>query len=184
MKHTEYPNVGLPVVIQKVTDTARQVDARARSERGITFVGPQASLPFEDVNRLFVWMVVHRPTPTRDYANKLGHVPAVLFPVDQNFEAAPREGGRSWDMLDGRALRRGRARQFRQGKVYLRIRIFRTDKAYDFQGIFLRVQNLINGARRYGDGGSRSQRVSEFVHAAGPESPHDIEYFFSEWIPS
>src|SRR5881397_1642448 len=60
MEHTEYPNVGFAVVFEPVTGAARQVDARARSEFGITFVGPQASFPFKDVERLFVRMVVHR----------------------------------------------------------------------------------------------------------------------------
>ena len=63
-------------------------------------------------------------------------------------------------------------------------RIFRTGYAHDFQGLFSRIQNLINGARRYVNRGSRSQRVGELVYAARSESPHDIQYFFSEWIPS
>jgi len=63
-------------------------------------------------------------------------------------------------------------------------RIFRTGDAYDFQELFPRIQNLINGARRYVNRGCRSQRMSELVYAAGSESPHHIEYFFSEWIPS
>ena len=94
MEHTEYPNVGFAVVFEPVTGAARQVDARARSEPGITFVGPQASFPFKDVDRLFVRMVVHRRASRRYYANELGHVLTAVFSVDQDFEVALGEGGR------------------------------------------------------------------------------------------
>ena len=93
MEHTEYPKVGFAIVLDAVTGAARQVDARARSELGITFVGPQASLPLKDVERLFVRMVVHRPATRGDYANKLGHMLTAVFPVDQDFEGALGEGG-------------------------------------------------------------------------------------------
>ena len=86
MERAEYPNVGFALVFEGVTGAARQVDARARSEPGITFVGPQASFPFEDVERLFVRMVVHRRAPRGNYANKLGHPPTALFSIEQDFE--------------------------------------------------------------------------------------------------
>ena len=94
MEHTEYPNVGFAVVLEAVTGAARQIDARARSEPGITFFGPQASFPFKDVDRLFVRMVVHRRASRRYYANELGHALTALFPIEQDFEGARGKGGR------------------------------------------------------------------------------------------
>src|SRR5439155_26354732 len=86
MERAEYPNVGFALVFEGMTSAARQVDAGARSELGITFVGPQASFPFKDVHRLFVRMVVHRRASTRYYANELGHALTAQFPIEQDFE--------------------------------------------------------------------------------------------------